>query len=969
MKKYIFFLVAFMIAFFLQTLSGATIYSTVTGGQWHYASTWIGGIIPDDQDSVIIQGPVIVGYVDNTGVHNSHAGWVNITAEGSLKPNEYGGGTVIFFLYVTNFIENHGTIDNTYQILKIQVSGDISNSGYWGPVETIIDGENNHNISLSTGEVFHGNWTVSGGNLTALTDLYFDGNYNFNASFFTNGVFNLNGAVLHMGNHGINTNGTVIFNGVLEGDFEILGTFNVDKEPADTLVFQGTVHITDTLQNSLWGGGYCIFVLKIEGDIINNGVVRDNPENDHLKLMINGNITNNGEWSCNFVTLSGSQTQNISQSPGKSFVSDFFDADSTSAIEAQSDIEILQNFNLNRSLLQMNGHTLSMASRLTNGYITNAKLAGATLQNITSLDSLTITGKVSCEDDVIFQNNIVVEDTLQSEIYGGGVIYYDLLVQGDITNNGVIRNITQSNFLRIYVTGNITNNGEWTCNSVTFSGSQTQNISQSPGKSFVSDFFDADSTSAIEAQSDIEILQNFNLNRSLLQMNGHTLSMASRLTNGYITNAKLAGATLQNITSLDSLTITGKVSCEDDVIFQNNIVVEDTLQSEIYGGGVIYYDLLVQGDITNNGVIRNITQSNFLRIYITGNITNNGIWINKLTQLQGSEDQYITLSESKPVEGVVEFDAGLSTSPFQWYYNDEILESDDFTGETSQILTWDVPLDAPWFGTFYCETGEGTSRNIIVGQMLFPPSGLQTTVNCTDVELNWEMPQGTPDGWNVYRDGESLAFVTETNYADTMLLPEQDYSYFVTAVYADMESQPSNTGYVTVPLPENIIPEKFSVTVSDSTAFCNWEKPDGCIAPEGYNIYRNNLKLNTLPIFETGFEDVPGEGSFDYFVTAVYYFGESLPSDTVNVQIAGIAEDLQNAGIEVFPNPATTYLNIKTEGEPCKLFLLDELGNVIKTGTVNNTGLKLNVSQIKSGMYVLLFKMQKGYVKTKVILR
>ena len=804
MKKYIFFLVAFMIAFFLQTLSGATIYSTVTGGQWHYASTWIGGIIPDDQDSVIIQGPVIVGYVDNTGVHNSHAGWVNITAEGSLKPNEYGGGTVIFFLYVTNFIENHGTIDNTYQILKIQVSGDISNSGYWGPVETIIDGENNHNISLSTGEVFHGNWTVSGGNLTALTDLYFDGNYNFNASFFTNGVFNLNGAVLHMGNHGINTNGTVIFNGVLEGDFEILGTFNVDKEPADTLVFQGTVHITDTLQNSLWGGGYCIFVLKIEGDIINNGVVRDNPENDHLKLMINGNITNNGEWSCNFVTLSGSQTQNISQSPGKSFVSDFFDADSTSAIEAQSDIEILQNFNLNRSLLQMNGHTLSMASRLTNGYITNAKLAGATLQNITSLDSLTITGKVSCEDDVIFQNNIVVEDTLQSEIYGGGVIYYDLLVQGDITNNGVIRNITQSNFLRIY---------------------------------------------------------------------------------------------------------------------------------------------------------------------ITGNITNNGIWINKLTQLQGSEDQYITLSESKPVEGVVEFDAGLSTSPFQWYYNDEILESDDFTGETSQILTWDVPLDAPWFGTFYCETGEGTSRNIIVGQMLFPPSGLQTTVNCTDVELNWEMPQGTPDGWNVYRDGESLAFVTETNYADTMLLPEQDYSYFVTAVYADMESQPSNTGYVTVPLPENIIPEKFSVTVSDSTAFCNWEKPDGCIAPEGYNIYRNNLKLNTLPIFETGFEDVPGEGSFDYFVTAVYYFGESLPSDTVNVQIAGIAEDLQNAGIEVFPNPATTYLNIKTEGEPCKLFLLDELGNVIKTGTVNNTGLKLNVSQIKSGMYVLLFKMQKGYVKTKVILR
>jgi len=142
------------------------------------------------------------------------------------------------------------------------------------------------------------------------------------------------------------------------------------------------------------------------------------------------------------------------------------------------------------------------------------------------------------------------------------------------------------------------------------------------------------------------------------------------------------------------------------VVCEQNFTVEDTLQTGYPSG-----TLQVNGTITNNGLIKH---SLSLTINSAGDIINNGTWENHKTYLNGTTDQNITLINDMPVSGDVIFDANYGSSPYQWYYNDVFLDSPDFNGETSDDLTWLVPVSDTWYGTFYCQTGSGNSRNIIV---------------------------------------------------------------------------------------------------------------------------------------------------------------------------------------------------------------------------------------------------------------
>lgn len=59
---------------------------------------------------------------------------------------------------------------------------------------------------------------------------------------------------------------------------------------------------------------------------------------------------------------------------------------------------------------------------------------------------------------------------------------------------------------------------------------------------------------------------------------------------------------------------------------------------------------------------------------------------------------------------------------------------------------------------------------------------------------------------------------------------------------------------------------------------------------EGYNIYRDDIKINTTPIIEKTFSDTSlAFGNYDYFVTAIYNTGQSIASNIINI--------LVNAGV------------------------------------------------------------------------
>ncbi len=90
-----------------------------------------------------------------------------------------------------------------------------------------------------------------------------------------------------------------------------------------------------------------------------------------------------------------------------------------------------------------------------------------------------------------------------------------------------------------------------------------------------------------------------------------------------------------------------------------------------------------------------------------------------------------------------------------------------------------------------------------------PPENLEFTVVDTDVLLTWDAPgAGTPDSYNVFRDGSMIANTTDLSYDDTGLAVGS-YDYYVTAVYPGGESVPSNVVTATIigwepPVPQNL---------------------------------------------------------------------------------------------------------------------------------------------------------------------
>ncbi|MEZ5198830.1 MAG: T9SS type A sorting domain-containing protein, partial [Bacteroidales bacterium] len=833
--------------------------------------------------------------------------------------------------------------------------------------ETILTGNSNHDIGLGEGEVLGGYWTISTAtSITALSDIRFTGGYSFENNYYI-GDFNLNGATLYMDGFSINTTGTVIFNGTIEGNFEILGVFDVNKYVTDTLHFIGDVTVTDTMQSQEYGGGLGIQKLRIDGNITNNGVVRDREDTDNpdeLNILVTGNIINHGIWSCMHVNLIGAETQIISQSQGTHFESNFYDLNAASDIWAESDIHMGLNFDLNGATLNMQYHTLQMGGWLYDGTISNATLRGGYLQDITSISHLAIEGIVTCDNGNLFKDLVYIQDTLQSNEYGGGSTYYDVEIEGNIQNHGVIRNINSGDMLRLHISGNIENQGEWLHAETILNGSLLQKLEQSEGSSFSGNFIDSDSTSYIYALSDLSFTGNINLGRSLLDMGGHTLTLDGWLHNGYLNNSILNGGIIQNITSSSSLRIEGKVTLDAGNCFNHFVFVDDTLQSNEYGGGSTYFDLVIDGDLTNLGVIQNINNGDMLRVFLKGNLTNHGIWANKLLYLNGTSDQHLTLIENMPIECEVNFDAMLSTAPFQWMWEGNVLISEDFEGEDAQVLSWNVPVEQSAYGTFYCETGGGNSRNIVIEQGLFQPVSLHAETDCLNAVFTWGMEGGNPDGYNVYKDQELLANVDTAFYTDEFLMPDEIYLYYVTALWGEDESGPSSILSVTLPLPDSLAPTSLNAIQEESHVLLTWAAPNACLSVDGYNIYRNNQKINDELILDPEFMDTPGHGDFEYQIKAVYYFGESDPSEVAVIHLSGV-EELWKEKIRLYPNPVSHILTVESEYKIDLYQVFSANGQQLISYMPGSKSISLDVQEYETGLYFILLQSEEGSVMMK----
>ena len=612
MKNLIFISIAL---FVFSVNSFSQIHSTYLGGYWNNTNTWVGGIIPGAGNDVVIEGPVVQGSVSGYDILTEYCNNLLITSTGSLTNADYGGGTGTFPIFVYGSVINNGIVSNgSYDFIKIYISGDLENNNIWMPYQTEFQTTNNHNLSLAPGKSF-GSRIINAGSpsFTALTDMLFTCDYNAEGFYFRDNFY-LNGQTFNVGNHSIELRRCMINKGTLTGNIEILGTFVTGwaegYDIRDTLLFVGDITVTDTLAGNVYGGGYGIYTLKIIGNVINNGVIKDdydsdNPvNNDDLRILITGDIRNNGIWKCNYTNLIGTSAQKIFQADNRFFDSYITFYNPSGDIRAETNITITKDLNLNGATLDMDDRILNIQGWLTNGHINRAILHNGYLNNVTSMDNLRITGKVTLDDNNIFNNLLVVEDTLQNNSYGGGTKHY-IVQAGNVVNNGVIKDLDADDKLILQTAGNITNNNIWINYKTVFNGQTEQHITLAPGKTFDTWFEDVDSTSNIKALTDIVTNGSFYLGRATLDMDNHNLifNTSRTLHNGYLKNAKLKNGILLGMRLLGDIEINGTVELSFNVDAIANIVVKDTLTTEAYGGGTATYTFNVYGNVENQGLI------------------------------------------------------------------------------------------------------------------------------------------------------------------------------------------------------------------------------------------------------------------------------------------------------------------------------------------------------------------------------
>lgn len=86
----------------------------------------------------------------------------------------------------------------------------------------------------------------------------------------------------------------------------------------------------------------------------------------------------------------------------------------------------------------------------------------------------------------------------------------------------------------------------------------------------------------------------------------------------------------------------------------------------------------------------------------------------------------------------------------------------------------------------------------------------------------------------------------------------------------------------------------------------------------------------------------------------------------VVVNTSSVDENLSEAGIQMYPNPARDRLNVITREANSEVMLMDAMGRIVFSGTFIEKSVKLDVSDLSQGMYYLRIRDSKGLVSGAV---
>ncbi len=138
----------------------------------------------------------------------------------------------------------------------------------------------------------------------------------------------------------------------------------------------------------------------------------------------------------------------------------------------------------------------------------------------------------------------------------------------------------------------------------------------------------------------------------------------------------------------------------------------------------------------------------------------------------------------------------------------------------------------------------------------------------------------------------------------------------------------------------------------------------------GYNVYHasGGGSFSVLDfVTPTTYTHVdPPLGLHEYYVTAVYDSGESEPTNTVSVVLTGVQESVVES-TQIYPNPASAVVNIKSEYSIVNVKVYNYAGQVIASELADTKFYQFNTSKFTPGLYMFQIETNEGTITKRII--
>jgi hypothetical protein len=137
----------------------------------------------------------------------------------------------------------------------------------------------------------------------------------------------------------------------------------------------------------------------------------------------------------------------------------------------------------------------------------------------------------------------------------------------------------------------------------------------------------------------------------------------------------------------------------------------------------------------------------------------------------------------------------------------------------------------------------------------------------------------------------------------------------------------------------------------------------------GYNVYRNDVKINTTPISTTNTNDVISNwGTYNYNVAAVYDEGESANSNTFTVEYYIGVDELEALELSIYPNPASDKLYINSGDKIREIEVYTLEGRLVISKQISAFEFRLDVGSLRNGLYFIQIVTEEGRAASKLLI-